>query len=238
MTAAFHDSSRPARFVTKLTGNGDMSYFYRLRNVDDYASEADFVWKSSYRPSGIDVPLPIDWTKAMREVPQNPPWPNCKVLRAPMVPEQYAQDYNVFVLKPGSAIPDLFCNGERALVSARAKSILEACDDFGHEYIETEIQNVDRERINESPYYLLSIRRYLAIDEVGGEVRDWKKMFLPRPREKRFLPTLQQTPELMKQVASLPLWRHRLDDSVIYMSAGVLNALRAAGLTGLKDYSH
>lgn len=214
-----------------------MSHFYRLHNVSDYADEADFVWKSSYRPSGIKLPLPIEWTKAMEEIPQNPPWPHCKVLRAPLFPAGYEQDYNLFKLKPGATIPDVFCNGERALLSAKAKAVLENCDDFGHEFIETEIQDLNRQRINEEPYYLFSVRRFLEIESIGGEFVEWKKMFYPTPREKRFLPTLQKTPELLAKVAQLPLWRHDLNFSVIYMSEQVLTALRDAGLSGLKDYS-
>jgi uncharacterized protein DUF1629 len=215
-----------------------MNYFYRFCNVDDFGGESDFVWKGSYRPSDKDGLLPIEWTKAMEEIPQNPPWPHCKVLRAPLFPAGYEQQYHMFKLRPGAAIPDIFCTAERALVSERAKAVLEACDDFGHEYIETEIQDVNHQRINQEPYYLLSVRRFLRIDELGGEVQNWKKLFFPNAYEKDFLPTLQKVPELMEKVAQLPLWRHRLNFSVIYMSERVLATLREAGLTGLKDYSH
>lgn len=214
-----------------------MSHFYRLCNVSDYADEADFVLKESYRPSGKEGMLPIEWTKAMVEIPQNPPWPHCKVLRAPLFPAGYDQRYHTAMLRPGAEIPDIFCTSERALVSAKAKSVLESCDDFGHEFIETEIQDLNRQRINEEPYYLFSVRRFLRIEKLGGEVENWKKMFNPNAYEKDYLPTLQKTPELMEKVMHLPLWRHRLNESVIYMNEKVLTTLRDAGLTGLKDYS-
>ena len=215
-----------------------MSYFYRLNNVTDHAGESDFIWKGSYRPSGKDGLLPIAWTKAMEEIPQNPPWPHCKVLRAPLFPQGYEQQYHLFQLKPSAQIPDIFCTQERALVSAKAKAVLEACDHFEHEFIETEIQDLYRQRINQEPYYLFSVRRFLRIDELEGEQQVAEKTFFPRPQERRFLPTLHKSPDLIKKVSQLPLWRHRLDESVIYMSPTVLDVLRASGLIGLKDYSH
>lgn len=214
-----------------------MPCFYRLYKSNDLAKEADCVLEAAYRPSGNKGSLPFEWTFAMEEIPQTPPWPHCRVLRAPLIPPGFEQEYNMFTLRPGKEIPDIFCVSERLLVSARARAVLETSDDFGHEYIETEVQNTQRQRINEQAYYLLNVRRYLEIDALGGEVLNWKKMFVPKGHEKKFLPTLQQCPELMAKVAQLPLWRHRLEQSVVYLSAQILQTLRNAGITGLVEFS-
>lgn len=214
-----------------------MTHFYRFCQVFDSIDQGDFLRVAAYRPSGIKEMLPANWTRAMEEIPQSPPWPHCKVLRAPLFPAGYEQEYNMFRLKPGTPIPDFYGTGERLLVSERARTVLETCDDFEHEYIETEIQDENRQRINEQTYYLLSIRRYLRIDELGEKLNTSNMKFFADPYEKDYLPVLQNDPELMEKVALLPLWRHRLNQRIVYMNEKVLVTLREAGLTGLKEYS-
>lgn len=214
-----------------------MTHFYRFRQVFDVISSGDFCLKEAYRPSGKEGMLPIEWTKAMEEIPQDPPWPHCKVLRAPLFPAGFEQRYYMFKLKPGTAIPDFYGPGERLLVSERARAVLETCDDFEHEYIETEIQDENRQRINEQTYYLLSVRRYLRIEELGEKLNTGLIPFSADAYEEDYLPVLQNHPELMEKVAQLPLWRHRLNQSVVYMNERVLTTLRDAGLTGLNEYS-
>lgn len=171
-----------------------MSHFYRFRQAFDSAQQGDFVWMESYRPSGIKLPLPMDWTRAMEEIPQDPPWPHCKVLRAPLFPAGYEQKYNAFRLKPGVAIPDIFGTSERLLVSVRAKAVLESCDDFEHEYIETEVQDENRQRINEQPYYLLSIRRFLRIEKLGEKLNMSNISFSQIHMKKIIYPSCRITP--------------------------------------------
>lgn len=107
-----------------------MTHFYRFCQVFDSIDQGDFLRVAAYRPSGIKEMLPANWTRAMEEIPQNPPWPHCKVLRAPLFPAGYDQEYNMFRLKPGTPIPDFYGTGERLLVSERARAVLETCDDF------------------------------------------------------------------------------------------------------------
>lgn len=219
-----------------------MSHFYRLHTVNDHTGQSGIgvdVAKM-YRPSGKDGHLPPEWLRATRkdEIPLDPPWPHCKMLRAPVMPSGYDQEYHVFILQPGYELPDIWAISDCALVSERAKAVLQTCDDFDHEFIETEVQNEQRQRINKTPYYLLNVRRILMIDDLGGKVENWEKMFYPRAPEGHYLPCLQQHPELKDRVAQLPLWRHFLNESVIYLSESVLQALRNASITGLKDYSN
>jgi hypothetical protein len=225
-----------------LAGEKSMSHFYRLHTVNDYTGQSGIgvdVAKT-YRPSGKNGSLPTEWRRALLqdEVPLDPPWPHCKMLRAPLMPPGFEQEYYVFILQPGVEVPDIWASGDRALVSERAKAVLQVCDDFGHEFIETEIQNEQQQRINKEPYYLLNVRRILEIDESYGRVVNWESMFYPDAREDHYLPCLQEHSELKDRVAQLPMWRHFMNESVIYLSESVLQALRNAGLTGLKDYSN
>lgn len=142
-------------------------------------------------------------------------------------------------IHPGIELPDIWAGGEFALVSERAKAVLEACDYFGHEYIETEIQDTNRRRINRTPYYLLNVRRVLKIEELGpyGAIENKFKMFCPTGREENFLPVVQQNSELKDRLAQLPLWRQYGNWGVIYLSEAVLVALRDAEITGLDSYT-
>jgi len=173
----------------------------------------------------------------MEEIPLDPPWLHCKMLRAPLIPAGYEQEYYIFNLRPGFELPDIWAWGTRALVSERTKAVLESCDDFGHEYIETEIQDENRQCINKVPYYLLNVRRFVQIDELGGTVENRIKMFCPNYYEEKYLPCVQKNPELKEKLSQLPLWRHSRNEPVIYISETVLMNLREAGITGLNPYT-
>ncbi|MDT4292097.1 hypothetical protein RO575_21240 [Methylomonas sp. MO1] len=54
--------------------------------------------------------------------------------------------------------------------------------------------------------------------------------------EEKYLPIVQQTPELLDKLAALPLWRHRRNHGVLYLSEDLLQQLQEAGVTGLEPY--
>jgi hypothetical protein len=215
-----------------------MSHFYRLYTINDFTGKKCGIGVAdTYRPSGKTGSLPPEYWRAMEEIPLDPPWPHCKMLRAPLMPEEYKQEHYIFNLRPGVELPDVWAWGTRALVSERAKTVLESCDDFGHEYIETEIQDKNRQRINKAPYYLLSVRRILQIDELGGTIENRHKMFCPDYMEEKILPVVQQNSDLKEKLSQLPLWRQDRNVSVIYISETVLEKLREANITGLNLYT-
>jgi len=162
------------------------------------------------------------------------------MFRAAPAPQDCKQLNYIFILQPGVGLPDIWAVGEFAIVSERAKAILEACDDFGHEYIETEVRNVEGGRINKIPYYLLNVRRILRIDESGpyGAIDNKFKMFSPKGRENKFLPVVQRTPDLKEKLSQLPLWRQDGLWNVIYLSESVMQSLRDAGITGIDLYTN
>jgi len=215
-----------------------MTHFYRLFTINTFTGKkcgigvADMIG-----PRGPWAGLPSEWRRGIEEIPLDPPWPHCKMLRAPLTPADCRQIRYLFEHSPGVELPDVWAWGSFALVSEAAKTVLEAQDDFGHEYIETEVLDTERQQINRKPYYLLNVRRILEIDELRGEIKNRHKMFLPDYHEKKTLPVIQQNPELKAKLAQLPLWRQRKNWSVLYLSQSMLTALQDAGITGLRPYT-
>lgn len=215
----------------------NMSHFYRLRTVNDsFGKGCGIDWFDTDSWPGIQP----EWRRAMEEVPVNPPWPHCRIFCAPPMPPGSEAIRFLFNMKPGAVFPDVWFFGALALVSGRTKRILESCDDFGHEYIETEIQDANRRKINREHYYLLNVRRILKIDELGpyGAIENKFEMFCPHDIEERFLPVVQRTPELKEKLSRLPMWRQHGMWDVVYISEDVLQALRDAGVTGIDPYTN
>jgi hypothetical protein len=124
------------------------------------------------------------------------------------------------------------------IISERVKDLILAFDDFGHQVMETTLVDRKKRQINQVPYYELNIRRYVEIDNLGGEISvvEQGKMFALDYYEEKYLPTVKQTPELLNKLAELPLWRHRRNNSVVYLSETMLQHLKQAGVTGLTPY--
>jgi hypothetical protein len=226
-----------------LAGEKTMSHFYRLYTINDFTgTKCGIGVADTHRPSGKEAGVPTEWRRALLqdEIPLDPPWPHCKMYRAPLTPSGYEQVRYLFKVQPGVELPDIWAWGEFVLVSERAKAVLEASDDFEHEFIETEIQNEQRQRINGIPYYLMNIRRVVKIDELGpyGAIENKYEMFCPSGSENEFLPVVQRIPELKNHLSQLPMWRQFGNWEVVYLSEAVFQALRDAGITGLDPYTN
>lgn len=215
-----------------------MPCVYRLEYVDPMGARADYKLLESYYPSGyrggFDV---VDWFRPAEEIPQSSPWPHCRVLRAPLFPDHLAQQIHVYKVSKDKSLPDIVCVASRLLVSQAAREVIKSLDDFEHEFTETEIQDKQRRRINEQPYFLLSIRRFLEIEGIDGPLMPTTNYRFNENVEGKMLRTLGNCPELMAEVAKVPFWRHPILPSYVYLSEEALGKLRAAGLTGLKDLS-
>lgn len=216
-----------------------MSHFYRFFTINDPAAEQCGIGCIGVRSkSGERWPtLPVEFWLAMQEIPLDPPWPQCRVMRAPQIPASMPQCRYVFIRRPGVALPDVWSWAELLLVSERAKKVLESCDDFGHEFIETEVLDQEGERLNEVPYYAMNVRRVLQIEELGGDIVNKYQMFCPNYLEEKYLPVVQRNPILKEHLASLPIWRHDRNQYVHYINEPTLHALEGAGVTGLRRYS-
>lgn len=213
-----------------------MSHFYRLFTINDITGEQCGIGSlpmlcKSGRWTGLEF-----W-QDLEAVDLGQPWPHCEVFRAPLVPEHLRQPRYVFIRRPGVALPDLWSRAELLFVSERAKAVLEACDDFDHEFIAAEVVDPSGARLDEGGYYAMNVRRILKIEELGGEIRNEFEMFCPNYLESKYLPVVQRNVELKDKIAQLPIWRHVRNQYVHYISEPTLCTLKAAGLSGLQKYS-
>lgn len=216
-----------------------MSHFYRLFTINDHLeTKCGIGFVDMKSPTGEHWPtLPPAFWRAMEEVPLAPPWPQCRVMRAPQIPASMPQCRYVFIRQPGVALPDVWSEAQLLLVSERAKKVLASCDDLGHEFIETEVIDQEGERLSDVPYYAMNVRRVLQIEELRRKIDNQYQMFCPNYWEEKYLPAVQHNPILMAHLASLPIWRHDRNYRVHYINEPTLRALEAAGVTGLRPYS-
>lgn len=224
-----------------------MSHFYRLFsfNLDNsrLLKKCGYDHVDTFLPGGGDwTGMPGEWWRALDrdEIPLDPPWPHCRMLRAPcLLPQFGPAPAPLFRMRPGAALPDLWAASQFVLVSARA--VLEPFNDFDHEFIETAVLDADSQQHIPTavPYYLLNVRRILQIEQLGpyGAIDNEDAMFSPWGQENEFLPVVQRTPVLKEQLSQLPLWRQYGQWEVLYLSEAVMQALRAANLTGIDPYS-
>lgn len=214
-----------------------MSHFYRLHTVNNVSEKAPLGFRDYFRPSGNNGSY-YEFEKLFEEIPLNPPWPHCKMFRAPEFPHTYIEQYDIFKNNGTRVFPDIWTGGYFTLVSQKVKDLIEAFDDFGHQFHEVPVWDRKKKPINTVPYYQMNVRRFVEIDNLGGiiPVEQQLKMFALDYYEEKYLPTLQQTPELLDKLATLPLWRHRRNHGVLYLSEDLLQRLQEAGVTGLEPY--
>lgn len=148
-----------------------MSHFYRLVSTGNKSDENCKIYvltvlnKNGERTGSI----PIEWRRAMAEIPLDPPWPHCQVLHAPCVPEDSGKQQYVIRRRPGAEMPDIKTCDEFAIVSAKAKAVIEANDDMAHEFIPATLLDEQCQPLaTAQAYYLLNVRRVLQIEETGG----------------------------------------------------------------------
>lgn len=214
-----------------------MSHFYRLHTHNNCGPEDMLILRSPYRHKQDG----LGFAKFNLETEKNPivldpPWPHCKMYKGPLMDVMYEQDF-IVDMRNHKEIPDIISSSELVLVSEKAKSTIEAFDDFGHQFYETRFFNEQGEVVNKAPYYVMVIRRVLEIDTADREPDRRALSFSPSLYELRFLPTVLENEELKQRISLLHWWRPLRAIGDWYLSEGMLNALRDAGITGLNDYS-
>lgn len=214
-----------------------MSHFYRLDTINHPYETAPLAWVAYERLSGIKGP-DFDFERGFEEIPLDPPWPHTKMFRAPLVTDEYNICSHIFRYTGEKEFPDIWGGGPQLLVSERVKKIILEFDDFEHQFCETTFLSEDRtKKLNTAPYYQLNVRRFVQIEDIGGTVDNRHNKFRTNYIEDQFLPTVQQSPTLLANLATLPLWRHRMNNSTVYLSEAMLSKLQEAGITGLDFYS-
>ncbi len=185
------------------------------RRVDAYLDSKDFELKFEK----IDVDLD---------------WPHCELFRAPKVDEdQRSGNYQFPEGKEIQWIPDVWAQGEEAIVSDTVRRVIDEFDDFDHQFWPTSFLDFHGNIVNDQPYYHLNIRRILEIEGLGLPMEPVD--FSPSDDEKVFLPTVQHRPVLREKIETLPLWRHSWLRQVLYLNKAMVDRLRAAGVTGMDE---
>jgi hypothetical protein len=221
-----------------MTKDIDMSHFYRLHTHNNCSPEDMLILRSPYRQKQDGLGFgKFNLESSKNPILLEPSWPHCKMYKGPLMDAMYEQDF-IVDMRSHKEIPDVISDSELILVSDKAKHIIEQFDDFGHQFYETRFFNEQGEVVNQSPYFVMIIRRVLHVEELNQQMDREALAFDPTGVELRFLSTILLNPTLKANIAKLPWWRPYMKSNCWYLSEGMLNALRDAGITGLNDYSH
>ncbi len=172
---------------------------------------------------------------------------NYTIYRAPKFDDR---SYGVSLrFNPGKVtkeLPDIWSVAGYLIVSERFRQVVEAVDDFEHEYLPmTWIDHQEKEIATEYKYYWFNLRRFLKVAHNNEIVK--MERFLPLPQEEDFLYRVLQDPELRRDLDRIPLWRHYCLEGppgrhsqarmVLYFNQALLDELRTQGITGMDEYS-
>ncbi|OQW68160.1 MAG: hypothetical protein BVN34_10280 [Proteobacteria bacterium ST_bin12] len=111
-------------------------------------------------------------------------------------------------------------------MSERVKDIILDFDDFGHQVLPITLLDRKKNIIpTEAPYYQINIRRFVEIENLGLKLDPAIMEFPAGFLENQYFPTILANPTLFDYLAALPLWRHRQNDGIVYLSEAMLNKL-------------
>lgn len=172
------------------------------------------------------------------EIQLTPPIPGMTLLSVSCTPQD--QD-RVYLVGPGKReMPDILGWGEQIILSDKAKAVIQAFDDFPHQFYETQFfTDVPRAPAIEGRYHVLLVRRVLKCTHPEVITREQRRNYPYTLSEREIgrLKPIIDFPEHKTQVAQLPLWRLYGSSTGHYFSEGLFQAMKDAGLTGLVDYT-
>jgi hypothetical protein len=142
----------------------------------------------------------------------------------------------IIIKKKSIKLFDFYVFGGLLIVSEKAKDVFDGFDEMPHQYEPVEIVDKNDLPISESPYYLLSVRRFIKItDEYNAPPVD--KMIAQMAKlERAVRSALFNDARIRATVADIPIWKIPIERETAFMSLAMLEALRDAGCEGLNDY--
>jgi hypothetical protein len=194
-----------------------VDFFYRLPEADR---------------TGFDADERTIYTELPEESARLAP---CKVHLAQHATEKTFMSYT-FKLKRGDPFPDIFAYSVDALVSDRAKKVIEELDDPRfHQFYPSAILDRDLNAINDQPYWGWIPLRCLSFASTAT-VEEIQQRLVPAGRfsDRVFLPLLEHG-NLFEKVSKIPFWRTKFTSLPYYLSEPSLIGMRKAGLTGLDE---
>lgn len=200
----------------------------------------------------------FEWS--FEEVACDQPVSECRVYRAPVLSEvRMRAGLELWWRKPcySQSLREIIVLRDRTFVSERARAVIEAIDDFGHQFHPARVQDHRGRPINTGqPYFLMHMRRFASIDPISDGIGDEryseelrKLNFSTSLFEDHYLPSILHNPALRERLEALPLWSHStgdwprykhkysVDHTPLYLNEAMLRALQQAGANGLDEYS-
>ena len=130
---------------------------------------------------------------------------------------------------------DVYNFNGSAIVSEKAKTIIEKEHSLIHQYYPIELLDRHGERRHEENYYFMFIRRFISLE--GGE--DINPNFKPyRPTYKQqneYYSAMKKRPEYRVFLQSMFIWSQPVERDAFYLSNEFLASLRAQGCSGLDE---
>ena len=195
-----------------------------------------------------------DFEQSFTEVPVSPPWPHCRLMMPPEIPPSQFQNFSYPLLFDREEQVELLADISPlsfTLVSKRCKEIIEKVDPWPHQFWPADIQLAGGGSPNRRPFYWMSVRRCVDIDELGlankmPRGKKWRHVH----GETYYMPAVLSSPELQECLGRLPLWQahqvrtldsgrqmHTTEGTVIYMNEEMLHAFQDAGLMGVNLFA-
>ena len=218
---------------------------YRIRIALAVFNRLDFDVIYRVPPEGEEWDIGItasEYDYCFEEIPMEPAWPHCRVLRAPVLPE-WRMNVGLKVRIKRGSVPDFLVLNEQTFVSEKAKIIIEEVDDFGHQFWPINVELLDKKGVKQGTalYYYMNVRRYLDIENTNESLS--RVDFFEDYLERKYLPTIQHNMELRKKIETLPMWRSKDHDGtdimvhILYMNEKLMRRLKESDITGLDEYS-
>lgn len=215
-----------------------MSHFYRLLTRDNSRC-ADRPYLGSVYMSDFNKPVlssarPIPG----KEIQLTPPIPGITLLSVSCTPQDQDRAY---LVGPGKKeMPDILGWEEQIILSDKAKAVIQAFDDFPHQFYETQfLTDSPRVPAIEGRYHVLLVRRVLKcanpVEVTKDIIRSYPYFF--GDYELGELKMILESTDIKNQVAQIPIWRLSRSSNGHYLSEGLVQAMKDAGLTGLVDYT-
>lgn len=220
-----------------------------------YRLQGDNELRGRYYPSKVevnrgDLELRKNFGHCFQAVPTSPNWPHCQLMVPPEMPQAQlpSMTFSPIIAKEDhvNLLPDI-SPGPFTLVSDRCKEVIEENDPWPHQFWPAEILLNGGDAQTRRQFFWMSIRRCVAIDEMGLANQPPADTRWRRTRaEKRFMPAIQSYPELKKCLEKLPFWQayqvvttpdggwyHADTSPVIYLNEEMLQAFLDVGLKGV-----
>lgn len=162
----------------------------------------------------------------------------CEVYKAPLLaPWKVPTELHVKL----KSIPmlDIYKLDQDIFLSHRAREVIDAIDPGVHQYMPLRVYDQSGEELTDQPYYYLHIRRFVRVTGVKSvdEFQCNKRKFYLSDSEKEWQLGIENHPEIMGFLDTLPLWKNDKNLRMFYLDQKLLDAVRAAELTGFDLYT-